>query len=176
MFEDLNGYHRIYVVGPQRSGTRIAARMIANDTGIKYIDEKHIFIDSLSHLHMVTNIKFPDRPMVFHMPALTAFVQEFATPKDLVVFMIRNQNQIKASEERINWKYDIVERWKLAPLPGIEGMPSRQGKLTVWRMNQRRELERRGVSVLELQYHTLAHHPMWKDKSERKGFKWNQIK
>ena len=39
MFEYMAIHSRIVVTGPQRSGTTITAKMIAHDTGHRYVDE-----------------------------------------------------------------------------------------------------------------------------------------
>src|SRR5579875_68345 len=44
MFEHLAVHPMIVVTGPQRSGTRIAARMIAADTGHRFVDETEFLI------------------------------------------------------------------------------------------------------------------------------------
>ena len=44
MFENLAVHKKIVVTGPQRSGTRIGAKMIAADTGYQFVDEAEFLI------------------------------------------------------------------------------------------------------------------------------------
>ena len=50
MFEYLKEFPVVLVTGPQRSGTRICAKMIAHDTGHRFVDEREIHTDSLYEL------------------------------------------------------------------------------------------------------------------------------
>ena len=50
VFEYLLHYHYVIVTGPQRSGTRIGAKMIAYDTGYTYVDEAEVKADSVYQL------------------------------------------------------------------------------------------------------------------------------
>lgn len=55
MFEHLKAYKRIVVSGPQRSGTRIVAKAVAQDTNKSFIDEVDIAVHDFRlyfHLYM----------------------------------------------------------------------------------------------------------------------------
>ncbi len=163
MFDHLKKHRTIWVVGPQRSGTRVAARMISQDTGFKYIDEREIYIDSLSHLEVMKR-KNPMRKVV-QAPGLTRWAHHLPGPLDLVVFMMRDIDDILASQARINWRYDHTEAMKYG---GSEG--SALLKQRFWTEYQCKNIPH----ALTLHYLTLRHHPGWIEKPARAAFKWDQ--
>ena len=57
MFEWLSEFERIFVTGPQRSGTRICAKMIAHDIGYEFIDETQINMDSFYNFSSLLETK-----------------------------------------------------------------------------------------------------------------------
>lgn len=89
--------HPIFVTGPQRSGTRLAAQIIARQTG-------RTFIDELDYS--------PDIPMnsVIQAPFLLKAVIElsFMFPTAEFVFMYRNVDDIVKSMKRIEWYKDYI--------------------------------------------------------------------
>ena len=90
--------HPIFVTGPQRSGTRLAAQIIARQTG-------RTFVDELDYN--------PDIPMnsVIQAPFLLKAVIElsFIFPTAQFAFMYRNVNDIVKSMQRIEWYKDYVD-------------------------------------------------------------------
>ena len=89
--------HPIFVTGPQRSGTRLAAQIIARQTG-------RTFVDELDYS--------PDIPMnsVIQAPFLLKAVIElsFMFPTAEFVFMYRNVDDIVKSMKRIEWYKDYI--------------------------------------------------------------------
>lgn len=90
--------HPIFVVGPQRSGTRIASHIIAHESGRTFVDELeynlHIPLDS-----------------VVQAPFLLKVVVElsFIFPTAQFAFMYRNKEDIIKSMERIEWCKDYTD-------------------------------------------------------------------
>ena len=88
--------HPIFVTGPQRSGTRLAAQIIARQTG-------RTFVDELDYN--------PDIPMnsVIQAPFLLKAVIElsFMFPTAEFAFMYRNVDDIVKSMEHIEWYKDL---------------------------------------------------------------------
>ena len=82
MFEHLEKFPRILVTGPQRSGTRIAATMIAEDTGHWFVGEEGIGVDSLNRLWrtLVTG-----RDVVIQAPCLMRDVP-MLVPRVVLIF------------------------------------------------------------------------------------------
>jgi len=177
MFERYNDYFHIYVVGPQRAGTRIAARMIAADLYGEYVDETSFYIDSVSHLWRMTRQLKPFSRLVIQGPGITNYATFLARkdPKDLVVFMKRPLPAIIASENRINWRYNQVECAKIGTSGSKPGDAAR-AKRRLWNAKWKPQLKRKGIAFIELNYGDLSRHPMWKPKAKREGFKWNQTK
>ena len=54
------------------------------------------------------------------------------------------------------------------------GLSSCEVKQAAWLLQQRTELQRRGVQFFELLYESLADHPQWKSSSSRKHFSQKQ--
>lgn len=90
--------HPIFVVGPQRSGTRIASHIIAHESGRKFVDELEY------NLHIPMN-------SVVQAPFLLKAVVElsFIFPTAQFAFMYRNKEDIIKSMERIEWCKDYTD-------------------------------------------------------------------
>jgi hypothetical protein len=91
--------HPIFVTGPQRSGTTIAARILASELNRTYIDESQYHPDTLT----------PDA--VVQAPLLFKVVIElsYKHPGAHFVFMHRDKQEIVDSMERIEWYKDYVD-------------------------------------------------------------------
>ncbi len=100
MFDFLNKYQIILVTGPQRSGTTICARMIAADLNIRYLDEG---LWDVWNGQQAREIAESQWPCVLQGPGLLKDIGLFNQPKCAVVYMIRDLDEIRASQERINW-------------------------------------------------------------------------
>tara|TARA_Y100000361_G_scaffold153639_1_gene176012 strand:- start:121 stop:627 length:507 start_codon:yes stop_codon:yes gene_type:complete len=90
--------HPIFVIGPQRAGSTLAARIIERQTG-------RIFIDELDY-----SINVPDNSVV-QAPFLLKAVLElsFYHPTAQFAFMYRNKQDIIKSMERIEWCKDYTD-------------------------------------------------------------------
>ena len=169
MFEYLRDYQRILVTGPQRSGTRIAAKMIAADTGYEYIDETEFGVHSRKGLRMLIRRDY----IVVHCPALCRTIHNYSTADTQIVLMRRSIEDIIASEKRIGWEFGALdELWKY----GVEynelrrefayGAPVSIRKYEYWENEQRDRL----LNYLELEYESLSAHPLWLPKEARTDF------
>jgi hypothetical protein len=87
--------HPIIVTGPQRSGTTIAAHIIAQETG-------GVFVDELDY-----SLPLPDKAVV-QAPFLLhdAVALSFVVPNVRFAFMYRTPGDIVASMKRIQWYQD----------------------------------------------------------------------
>jgi len=161
MFEHLAEHRAILVTGPQRSGTRICAKMIAHDTGHAYIDELNLNIDSLYRLQdafSLTNV-------VIQCPAMCRFIHNFAGEEVLVVMMVRDIAGIIASQKRIDWDAETIEMVRYQ----VFDRPIAQTKYEFW------ETQKTGIqNYLEMEYESLASHPLWVPKEERINFTSSQ--
>jgi len=163
MFEWLNKFKKILVTGPQRSGTRVCAKMIARDTGYKYIDEKRLGIDSLYQLFSLLS---KDRSCVVQCPALCRHVHMFSRDDAAIVLMKRNVEDIISSQKRIGWSWEKTE---LARYDNKEGVIA-EVKYEFWGKKQRPHIEQ----AFEIAYDSLAGHPLWVPKHMRGNFRPDQ--
>lgn len=157
MFEYLSKYKKIIVTGPHRSGTRICGRMISFDLGYPFVDEKDIHFDSL---YAFSHYLFNDTPYVIHCPALSRYIHYFESSSRVIVFLKRNPKEIVASQKRINWTWQWLERLRYNKTSG----DITEIKYDYWDTVQKKKLK----NCQEINYKDLSEHPLW--ESEREGF------
>lgn len=162
---DWSQYDKIVVTGPQRSGTRVCARMIADDTGHKYIDETAIGFYGLSR---ACKLLKKHEQCVLQCPALCRYAHKFDGEKVAIVLMRRDLADIKASEERIGWERHATE---LARYELEEGEPAAV-KYAFWEERQRDRI----TNPIEIEYESLAVHPLWVPKEKRARFAPHQTR
>jgi hypothetical protein len=161
--EFLNKFKYILVTGPQRSGTRIAAKIIAHDVGHRYVDETEIHTDSLYTLVWLLS---GDERVVVQCPALSRYVHFFGDRDDvLIVWMVRARWDIKASQERIGWEWELLEQFRYDTT-----RPIAQAKHRYWAFTQRPVIKH----WYEVHYEKLSDHPLWVPKERRADFTFNQ--
>ena len=90
--------HPIFVIGPQRAGSRLASHIIARDTGREFIDELEYNLD----IPMNTVIQAP-----FLLKAV--FELSFTFPTAQFAFMYRDKQDIIKSMERVEWFKDYSD-------------------------------------------------------------------
>lgn len=191
MFQHLKQFSKILVSGPQRSGTRICANMVAEDTGLTYVDEvelKCLFIIG-SELQCVTEFVQQRDNFVLHCPTFSRWVHEISDDV-AIVFMRRDMKDIQRSQERIRWKRNRQEieyqRYGLTKFDSYRNkVPQRhpgglrktsksvaEVKYNYWDGVQKDQIE----NVFEINYLDLRAHPMWVDRFQRTDFRWNQVR
>lgn len=162
MFEHLAPKGPIIVVGPQRSGSRACAKMIAHDTYREYVDEKDVY----THSRRAAREHLRER-IVLQAPGLTYCVHRLAQHIDdlFVVMMIRDIDDIIRSQDRIGWRSEAQElcRYGLRPDEG----PISAVKYNVWE-EQKEHIKH----YLEVEYDSLKAHDLW--VGDRAGFEWDQ--
>lgn len=159
MFEWLVNFDKILVTGPQRSGTRICAKMIANDTGFEFVDEASLAMDGLYRLNYFLNAA---RPLVIQCPVICRHVHMFNDEKTAVVLMRRSVDDIVKSQERIGWQWEWLE---LARYDRTDG-PIAEIKYQFWDEYQKERIQH----AFEVEYESLVMHPLWISKEVRQGF------
>jgi len=160
MFEHLAVHKKIVVTGPQRSGTRIAAKMIAADTGHAFVDEMEFAIRDLAAFRAV--LQRDD--VVVQAPHMLKDVVDDPPPGIFVVLMRRDLEQIHASEKRIRWGEVYGKREiELAKFALTQGDPATV-KYAYWSSHEKK------VPFLELEYEALRRHRLWVPEEQRKGF------
>lgn len=166
MFEWMTRFDKILVTGPQRSGTRVCARMIARDTGHRYVDEKEI---AVGHRDLLDALCGAEHKFVVQCPALCHCIHEFGADDTLIILMRRKIEDIIASQERIEWgnEQDQLRRH----YGGVEG-PISVIRYRFWEKYQRPRIKH----VLEVEYESLSGHSLWIIKERRRDFapdQWN---
>ena len=167
MFEHIT-HKKIIVTGPQRAGTRIATTMIAQDTGLRFVDESEVGYYDIEKMRDF--IKYEDN-FVIQAPNFSNIIDQFSDDV-LIVFMMRPIEDIDASRVRIlhinggcnnkrrsNDKEKLLGR-KQAPL-----------KYEDWE-EQKKNIKH----YLEVEYDSLKEHPLFVPKEHRANFQWNQTK
>lgn len=160
MFEHLARYPKIVVTGPQRSGTRIAARMIAADTGHRFVDEcdflikdRSLFLRALDQDNVVVQAPHMLKDVVDGLP-----VEVF------VVLMRRDLDQIHASEKRIRWAEDLLGNTTELRKFGLSEGDSAAVKYEYW------DAHHKHVPFMEVDYESLRAHQMYVPAQLRKDF------
>lgn len=161
MFEYWQGYDHILVTGPQRSGTRIAAHMIAEDTGFTCLEEAAFGVHDVDRLRLLLE---EQSKVVIQCPAVCHAIETFAGCANLlVVLMVRPLDDIYASQKRVGWEKGIVE---LAKYGRTKESRSAEVKYAYWLSTQRALLPH----WYELDYAKLSYHPLWVDAADRVNF------
>jgi len=163
-FSLMGEFHRIWVVGPQRSGTRVVAKMIAHDTYRDYVDETRFMVDSLHQLQNILTNKGPEK-IVVHGPGITRWVHVLAGLSDAVVFCWRDLEDVIKSQERW-WTKDRVESIKYHRTAG-----SAEAKQEYWKTKQKAL----SPNPTTLRFpEDIEDHPMYISKDRRGFFAWDQ--
>lgn len=150
------GAAAVLVTGPQRSGTTLAAHVLALELGYRYVDEQDIGIDNQKLARR--ELEVPQT--ILQAPGLCHCAETFGVP---VVVVRRNLAEIAASEARIGWQN--VRSYEL----GKYGLTSGQiaaVKYLSWEQRQKATC----VLPLYLDYEKLAHHPLWVPAERRRHF------
>lgn len=159
MFDWLSAFDKVLVTGPQRSGTRIAAKMIAYDTGLEFIDEDEIGWDGF---YRIAPIIESERNVVIQCPSLCRYMHMFNYDNVAIVLMRRNIEDIIASQKRICWRWEWLE---LARYDLSEGVIS-EVKYKFWDQYQKEKIKH----SFEVSYEKLAEHLLWIEKKDRQYF------
>jgi hypothetical protein len=160
MFEHLAVHKRIVVTGPQRSGTRIGAKMIAADTGQEFVDEAEFLIKDNDLFR-----QFLERDgVVVQAPHMLKDVVDDPPSGIFIVLMRRDLDQIHASAERIGWTENFGGNTKELKKFGLTEGDSAAVKYDYWDTHDKL------VPFLEVSYESLRAHPMYVPDDQRKTF------
>ena len=157
----LKKFKKVLVTGPQRSGTTIAGHILAKELGYKYIDESGVKTRSVSLLFKALSSK---ENIVVQGPCFSSIAHLIDTPDTAVVMMMRGVDEIRASEARIDWKWERQELRNYFKEDGVISLT----KYEAWHKFQKPFML---VPYFELQYCSLSKHVMWVDREDRKGFR-----
>jgi hypothetical protein len=160
MFENLAVHKKIVVTGPQRSGTRIGAKMIAADTGYQFVDEAEFLIKDSDLFR-----EFLQRDgVVVQAPHMLKDVVDDPPPGILIVLMRRDLDQIHASASRIRWAEEFGGNTTELKKFGLTEGDSAAVKYDYWDSHEK------SVPFVEVPYESLRAHPMYVPDEQRKSF------
>ena len=174
LIKTVNEYNRIYVTGPQRTGTRYGSFAIAKDLWkYKVIYSGKIDVDLRDFENEIRK--------VIHCPQYSHEIQNLQDKKTLVVWMDRKPEDVINSEDRIGWHtkcFSKEEKVKyMKTFPEYEDVLTQFNrnwymKTWVWENVQKKIMK---VDYLDLQYESLAQTSGWLNQDDRKHFKGDQI-
>lgn len=153
---ELRKHSAILVSGPQRSGTTLGAHIIAAELGYQYVDEAQILVEDIQKARLFLG----GAGIVLQAPGLCHVAHEFGCP---VVIMRRNCSAIRASQERINWRYEAYELSKYGLSDSVESIA--EVKYREWDTRQKSQ-----CVCFDLDYDCLMDHPLWVEQERRKNF------
>jgi len=162
VYESLKEFNNIVVSGPQRSGTRIVAKIIAYETGKQFIDER----DLNFHDYRLLKFYLERGNFVIQCPGLCHLLHYIEFEDTLIIVSQRPIQEIIRSE-RLHWSNEsrLIELYKYGR---CEGIISRI-KYSFWSGYQQPILGDRGRNI---GYHSLESHKLF--ITDRKNFKWDQ--
>lgn len=161
--EQLRNHNIIYVTGPQRSGTTITSRIISSDLQMKCIDEFEFGVtdlNKLSELIAKSSSAVIQCPCFFH--ALDRLYN--ISPDAALVVMFRDIEDIKASQDRINWCEDLDKK-----MIDAENDPRTVSEIDYENYIKQRPLLK-FPKILNIEYDSLISHELYVHKEDRKKF------
>ena len=156
-------FSKILVTGPQRSGTRIVAKMIAHDNDIQYVSEQQI---AVRDERKVRHFLYRNDRLVIQCPGLCHRIEDFSGTNILIVIVVRNVEDIIASQRRINWNR---HQHKELSLYGKKSGIISEVRYEHWKLQKKKI-----ANWLEIRYEDLKDHPLFIPKDLRKNFRYNQ--
>lgn len=169
MERKVDSFNNILVTGPHRSGTTFAATTLAHDTGYRLALEEKI---KFSNRYLVCCHLNDDEPWVIQCPFLSDVIHEFQWDDTLVIWMKRNLEDIRRSQQRMYgpkgyqiswWAIEQAERRKYHT---TAHKPIAQIKNECW------DLQKMMIPHwLEMEYDSLKLHPLYKAKRENFSFR-----
>jgi len=168
LIPNLRKFTKIIVTGPQRSGTTIAARIIAADLGYEEVLEETFDYDDLYKFSKILSSK---QSFVVQAPCLSSIAHFLNRGEDVaIVFLIRDNEDIRKSVLRVGWDtYARSEYSKYFRFNQV--VPIWELKKDIWFRYQKEALSGRGF---ELDYESMKGHKMWVESGDRKNFHTRQ--
>lgn len=172
MFEYLKPFDKVVVIGPSRSGTRIATKIIAYETGKLYVDEG--WFGSSDETKFYQFLTMPEE-MVIQAPNMSPIVHVLREKETLAIVLIRRRiKDILESQENLN-RFDVNAKGNF--ITYNRDMLYRYGKTegitcevvyAAWDEYQKKQIK----NWFEIEYDYLKHHLMFiKKEDRRKHFK-----
>jgi len=161
IFADLVAHPVILVTGFHRSGTTIAAKMIAHDTGHDFVREEEFNFTNVEAFECMIEADYG--PKVIQCPFMACRIHHYTDC--FVVWMVRPIEEIKASISQMQTPAgeQLFGHGWLA-----REMAAYHTERDLFEVKQENwELQRERVQHLELPYHSLVNHPLWVPKEQR---------
>jgi hypothetical protein len=163
--QDLGCDKKIIVTGPQRSGTRITAKIIADTFQIPYIDEfeyraKWFLFRSKAQLLKAYAAQAP------------AIMQRaWQLPKDVAIIVcVRDINDIVTSQKRIKWNCEEIEKAKFNKIAGLDMSQS------IAKIKYDYAEKMKDERTIFIKRGLFSEHPLWLPKNKRIDFAFYQTK
>lgn len=153
----LAGHKHVLVTGPQRSGTTIAAEVLAAGLGRPCVREEEVGVARLDLLFE----RLAGPACVVQAPALAAACHHWP---GAVVFLVRDPAEVGASRRRVGWAEHAGAPYLRDDLDGRAAV---EFAYHAWRRFQQPALCGRGFG---LDYRSLEGHRLWVPDDRRRGF------
>lgn len=147
---------QIIVTGPQRSGTTIASRILADDLGMECVDELYFQPGKQYSNHVIQSPNALDGFIFIH----------HIYPDATFVFIDRPKSDIIASMRRIRWCYNDVQDWDQFVSDWIDQ------KHLLWKQLQ----EYLPLQTQQIPYQSLSGHRLFVQRQHRTDFTSKQWK
>ena len=183
--ELFKGYKRIFIIGPQRSGTTFTSKALAETLNYRFVDEAEF--DVVNFKKFKTLFKLEN--LVVQAPAMTSKIHVLAGPEDLVVFMSRKWSDIVKSVHKKNGRisnwvymkvmYEVEKQHYLSVDKNSEQIYDAVVDKNSFYLNCFYSMWKNYQSKLipncfALDYQSMSKHPLWKDKTQREHFHFKQ--
>ena len=147
---DTPNTRQIIVTGPQRSGTTIAAVILADDLKLTFVDEVDFVPGQQYSNHVIQSPTALDNYVLFH----------HMYPKAEFVFVKRAKSDIITSMKRIEWCMDDVNDWEQFVSDYIDTQNTRWKQLKDYLPSQ----------TSEIPYEALKGHRLFVQQDARLNF------
>lgn len=166
IFPQLRSFRKILVTGPQRSGTTIAAQVIAAETSLRYVDERDY---GYRDLNAFRSLLESEEPVVIQCPNFAHIIEQFTGQDTCIVFMHRDPREIITSQRRVAWKSALYQRnLYRGKVPYVMHLltPVCVLKYLHWHLHQKQLVEHH----YDIAYQSLSNHPHWVEAPQRTMF------
>jgi len=163
--DELRPFKNIVVVGPQRSGTRITAKILTHELDGYFFDERRYRPANWRKFVKCTEQRLRFANKIFQAPGLTHRVKDMDELGCAVVMMRRPMADIMASWDRIGWAQDEDELAKFKAT-AVEGS-SAAVKYAFWD-----RVKPSLQNAFEIFYDDLSDHPMFVPKPRRRNWEY----
>lgn len=179
------GYKRVFIVGPQRSGTTFTSKAIAASLNFRFVDEEEFRVNDFERFSYLFN----EDNIVVQAPAMSSKIHVLAGEDDLVVFMSRKWSDIvksilKKNGRISNWMYmDTMYEVEKDHFVSVDKESEEvYDKVvdrnsfylncfyTMWKEYQSKIIP----NCFALDYESMKNHPLWLNKDKRKHFHFKQ--